>query len=70
MYAPIFFPSPAPVSPAVLAAERILLVAEGMYTVEGRYYASDADAREARRTAAERIVRQAERLTRTSGRAA
>ena len=63
--APLFFPPLPPVSDetflAVLTAEERMMDAEGPFHVEGRYYANLFDAERARRLAAERQVRQAER---------
>lgn len=56
MYAPVFFPKPEPVSPAVLAAERAIIAAEGHYHVEGQYFSRESDANQQRRWVAERMV--------------
>ena len=61
MYAPIYLPQPEPKSPAVAAAERAIIEAEGSFHVAGRYFANDGDARQERRRLAERRVREAQR---------
>ncbi len=68
MFAPIYLPqAPAP-SPEVLAAERDILTDEGRLTVGGVQYASESDARQARRWEAERRVRNYERFNRWAAR--
>jgi hypothetical protein len=61
MYAPVFL-SAQPATEAVQAAERASLRAEGPYHVAGRYFASEANARQERRNEAERFVRLAARF--------
>ncbi len=61
MYAPVFL-SIQPASEAVQTAERAILRAEGPYHVAGRYFASEANARQERRREAERFVRTAARF--------
>ena len=61
MYAPIYLPQPEPKSPAVAAAERAIIEAEGAFHVGGRYFANDGDARQERRRLAERRVREGQR---------
>ena len=61
MYAPIYLPQPEPKSPAVAAAERAIIEAEGSFHVAGRYFANDGDARQERRRLAERRVREGQR---------
>jgi len=61
MYAPIYLPQPTPRTPAIAAAERAIIEAEGAFHVGGRYFANDGDAREERRRLAERRVREGER---------
>ena len=67
MYAPIYWPAPSPVPAAVLAEEAAIVRAEGHLTVDGRYYAAEADARQARRWVAEWRVREAERRAEGAG---
>ena len=62
MYAPALLPEVRP-SQAVLAVESQLLAVDGELFVNGRYYASAADAALARRQLAERIVLRAAGLT-------
>lgn len=66
MYAPIYLPL-ATRTPAIAAAERAIIEAEGTFHVGGRYFANENDAREERRRVAEREVRQAERRTSYAG---
>jgi len=61
MYAPIYLPQPTPRTPAIAAAERAIIEAEGAFHVGGRYFANDGDARQERRRLAERRVREDER---------
>src|SRR4051812_40401517 len=61
MYAPIFFPPAPKPSPAVLAAERAILDAEGPCHVEGRYIRDPMLCERQRRLVAECRVRDAER---------
>ena len=58
MYAPIYLPQRERPSPEVTAIERAIIEAEGPYHVDGRYFRSEADAREERRRYAERRVRE------------
>jgi AraC-like DNA-binding protein len=67
MYAPIYLPQSAPKSPEVEAMERAIIEAEGAFHVGGRYFASDADARQERRRVAERRVRETERQGKYGG---
>lgn len=62
MYAPVLAPESRPAD-AVLAVEAQMLRADGPLYVNGRYYASEADAALARRHLAERIVLRAAGLT-------
>ncbi|MBA3341632.1 MAG: hypothetical protein H0T48_07335 [Gemmatimonadaceae bacterium] len=57
MYAPALLPSPAPVPPAVLAAEAALLVRDGPYHVGEAYFANPDGAAIQRRWQAELQVR-------------
>jgi hypothetical protein len=61
-YAPIYLSPAPPPQPAVFAAERAILRAEGPYHVGECYYAAESDAALRRRQLAERIVATAERL--------
>lgn len=69
-FAAIYLPPAPPPAPAVAAAERAILDAEGLFTVAGLYYASEADAAIARRREAERRVRAATRPTSSAAPAA
>ena len=50
--------------PTVAELEQQIIAAEGPFTVENRYYSSEADARFWRRVAAERQARELERRQR------
>lgn len=65
--APIY-QAPDPASPAVLAAELVILAQEGPLTVCGFQYATSSDAALARRHEAEYRVRRAARLARAADR--
>ena len=67
MYAPIYLPQQRPSSPALAAAERAIIEAEGHFHVGGRYFANDSDARQERRRVAERQVREADRRASYAG---
>ena len=62
MSAPLYLPPAEPPFLAVLVAEEAMIAAEGLFTVEGGYYAHPFDAERARRRAAERRVGGAARV--------
>ena len=67
MYDPIYLAQPEAKSPAVAAAERAIIEAEGAFHVGGRYFANDGDARQERRRLAERQVRETQRRADSAG---